>query len=399
MSANILAIIPFYKRQDQLDRCLAALSASEYPIEAWVHDNNVNNVGFTRACNLGLRESLRRGHKYAVLLNQDCYVRPDAAGNAVAFMDAHPRCAICGPKQLRAEEPDLIIHGGCQRSYPTGSHFTGRVSLGQCAVSLPMPWVNGACMVVRIEALWDTGLMDENLFLIASDSDFCYTARQRGWEVWYCAESVVMHEGGGVSSKQPSLTYMEHFNADQRYFRDKWVGTVGYELLKEVPPAPGKKLGREVVAGALKQANDYLQQNNLPHAELVLRNLLGYEPEVPEALVMLGSIYLRNGMAALGARELKKAIALQGNSAQAHALLGDCLLTCGLAGEAIPAYRRARELGATGPELGANLSLALHVSGDRAGAEAEYQALAKALPPNHQLLQSVRQQLARAGNG
>jgi GT2 family glycosyltransferase len=396
MPADILAIIPFYKRQDQLDRCLAALAASSYPIEPWIHDNNVNNVGFTRACNLGLRESVRRGHKYAVLLNQDCYVKPEAVGNVVAFMDAHPRCAIAGPKQLRAEEPDLIIHGGCAQAYPTGAHFTGRVSQGQCAVSLPMPWVNGACMVIRTEALWDTGLMDENLFLIASDSDFCYTARQRGWEVWYCAESVVLHEGGGVSSKQPSLTYMEHFNADQRYFRDKWIGTQGYQLLKEVPPAPGKKAPQEAVAGAMKQAADYLNQGHLEHAELVARNLLNHEPDQPDALVILGSIYLRTKMAALGARELKKALAKRPDSAQIHVLLADCLLSCGLGGEAVPHYRRARELGAQSPELSANLALALHTSGDIAGAQSEHRALAQALPPNHQLLQFLNQHLTSA---
>lgn len=390
-AAEILAIIPFYKRQDQLDKCLAALAASTVPVEAYVHDNNVDNVGFTRACNLGMRESMRRGHKYAILLNQDCYLNPDAVEKAIAFMDAHPKCAICGPKQLRAEEPDIIIHGGCAEAYPTGRHFTGRVSQGQCTVSLPMPWVNGACMVVRVEALYDIGLMDEGYFLIASDSDFCYTARQRGHEVWYCAESVCMHEGGGVSSKQPSLIAMEHFNADQVRFRDKWLGSVHFQLLSLVPPQ--RRLTPQEVQGALQQASNLFSQNQVQNAELVCRNLLSYEPDQPDALLMMSAAYVRMGFPALAAREMKKVIAKVPDSANVHATYADAMLSCNQVDDAIKHYGRARELGLNSPELAANYGLAFQVKGDKETAIAEWRKALAAHPGN----QTLRKLLTDAG--
>lgn len=392
---DILAIIPFYKRQDQLDKCLAALSASTHAIEPYIHDNSTDNVGFTKACNLGMREAMRRGHKYAILLNQDCYVQPDAVAKAVEFMDAHPKCAIAGPKQLRAEDPDIIVHGGCAQAFPTGQHFTGRVSQGQCAVSLPMPWVNGACMIVRVEALYDIGLMDEGYFLIASDSDFCFTARQRGYEVWYCAESVVLHEGGGVSSKQQSFEAMAHFNTDQRHFRDKWIGSAGWELLKEVPPQ--RKLTPQEIGNALQQAAGLLNKGQATQGELVLRHLLAYEPDHPDALLILGQIYLRGGLAALGAKELKKVIARVPDSANAHATLADCLLTCGLAADALVSYRRANELGIKSADLFVNMGLAMFHSGDKDGAIAQWRSVLSTLPSNAPLFGNVRKLLADAG--
>jgi GT2 family glycosyltransferase len=383
MPADILAIIPFYKRQDQLDRCLAALAASTHPIDPYVHDNNVDNVGFTRACNLGLRESIRRGHKYAILLNQDCYVEPDAVAKAIDFMDAHPKCAIAGPKQLRAESPDLIIHGGCTDAFPAGRHIVGKVSNNDCAVSLPMPWVNGACMVVRVDAILDFGLMDEGYFLIASDSDFCFCARQRGWEVWYCAESVVMHEGGGISSVQRSLDSMAHFNRDQLRFRDKWVGSMGWEALKQMPPQ--RDLTPQEIQTVLAKATTHYNKNELPHAELTARQLLAYAPGNVDALLVLARVHLRLGTAALAAYELKTVVEATPDSAQTHLAMADALVMSGFHADAIPHYRKARELGINNLELYNNLGVALASSGDKPAAIEEWRNGLK-LDPNNEAL-------------
>lgn len=372
-SPGILAVVPVYQRPDQLSRCLSALSASTHAVEPYLHDNNTVNVGFTRACNLGLRESLRRGHRYALLLNQDCYVRPDTVERAVAFMDAHPRCGIAGVKQLKADEEDVILHGGCLEAFPAGRHITGRVSNGDCGVSLPMPWVNGACLFVRMEMLLETGLMDEGYFLIASDSDFCYTARQRGWEVWYCAEAVVLHETGGVSSQQKSLEAVAHFNADQARFRDKWLGSMGYELLRQMPPRPGVVPPPAEVQGAVQRAQQHYGKNEFGQAELQCRHILAHVPEQPDALLLLGRLYTRLGLPALAARELQKVVNRVPDSANAHLALADALIVCQMAEPAVGHYRRAMELGLVNADLHNNLGVALMRLGQREAAREQWQ--------------------------
>lgn len=386
----MLAIIPFYKRQDQLDKCIAALAASTVPIEPYVHDNNEANVGFTKACNLGLREALRRGDKYALLLNQDCYVNPDSVARAVEFMEAHPRCAIAGPKQLRAEEPDVIIHGGCTDAFPAGRHVVGKVSNNDCAVSLQMPWVNGACMVVRMEAVTDIGLMDENFFLIASDSDYCFTARQRGWEVWYCAESVVMHEGGGVSSVQRNIDAMAHFNRDQVHFRDKWIGTMGYELLKQVPLP--RELTPQEVQGAVAQAGQAYNKNELPNAELICRSVLRYAPDNADALLVLARVHLRVGLPALAAKELQPVVAATPDSAPAQLAMADALILSGFHADAVPHYRKARDLGINALELYNNLGVALMQAGEKDAAITEWREGLKLDPNNEALRKNLTDQ-------
>jgi GT2 family glycosyltransferase len=211
-------------------------------VAPWIEDNNARNRGCTAAFHLGLEEVLRPrdapGHRYVILLNQDCYLAPDAVERALALMEATPRCAIAGIKQLASYDEDLVIHGGCTVAYPAGRHLTGRKSAGQCAESRPMPWVNGACHVVRVEALPQIGMMDASMFQFGSDSDWCYTARVRGWEVWYCAEAECVHEM--TMSSALAGEPLEMFRRDMEVWKAKWLESPLYPLLAQtVLPAPG----------------------------------------------------------------------------------------------------------------------------------------------------------------
>jgi len=226
----MLAIIPSYRAPEKLKRCLAAVESQTVPTAAFVHDNTENNLGFTKAVNLGLRRAHELRETYALVLNQDVYLLADAVEKLAAFMNAHPRCAIAGVKQLQESDPDKILHAGCGAAFPVGLHHQGKKSQGHFTISKQMPWVNGAAMVARMEAVLEFGVMDDNMFLLGSDSDWCYTARLRNWEVWYCAEVEVLHEWG-VTQTKPSPQTEEIYKRDVTYWRDKWVGSRAFERL------------------------------------------------------------------------------------------------------------------------------------------------------------------------
>lgn len=231
---SIIAIIPAYKKPEQLEKCLKALEENSLAIrETEVIDNNVSNRGFTAAINEGLRKHYV---DFAIILNQDCYLAPGAIQAMADFMEAHPKCAIGGIKQLSSQNPDAIIHGGCTEAFPAGRHIVGLKSKGDCSENKRMPWVNGACMIVRCSALLETGLLDENMFLVGSDSDLCYTARARGFEVWYIADAECVHEQG-VSSGTEDPELRKIMYKDMLYWKSKWIGTDLFrELSMEVFP-------------------------------------------------------------------------------------------------------------------------------------------------------------------
>jgi GT2 family glycosyltransferase len=63
----------------------------------------------------------------------------------------------------------------------------------------------------------EIGLLDDNMFLLYSDSDYCYWARYRGWSVWYEPDSRVRHRLG-----KGSKSISEWHEKDMSAFMDKW---------------------------------------------------------------------------------------------------------------------------------------------------------------------------------
>ncbi len=224
----ITVIVPHFKKQEQLVKCLEALGEDG---QAMVIDDSATGKGFTASVNEGLRAVLPfvDTDKYALILNQDCYVKPGAIKTMIGFMDAHPKCAIAGIKQLSSHNEDMIIHGGTAECYPAGRHKGGSVKANDCNESKKVPWVNGACMIVRLEAVLDIGLMDSNFKMFCSDSDWSYTARARGWETWYIADAVCVHEQGASKTMDDKMSKI--FYSDSLYFRDKWLAGEVYRDL------------------------------------------------------------------------------------------------------------------------------------------------------------------------
>ena len=178
----IPAIIPYYKNSSQLARCLSHLEAQTVSVDIFIRNNDEDNVYFTSAINEGIKQYLGRPCKYMLVLNQDMYLEHNAVEQMTEFMDSHPRCGIGAPLQLHSSNPAYVVFaGGCQ-AFPMGKHAYG--DLKEFTKDQQILWANGACMILRKEMIQEIGLLDKNFLLIGSDSDYSFTARLRGWQVW-----------------------------------------------------------------------------------------------------------------------------------------------------------------------------------------------------------------------
>jgi GT2 family glycosyltransferase len=212
------AVVVSYKNEDQTKKCLDCLNKEGI----FVHhlDNSVNNRGFTKAYNEGILE-LKNKFEYILIINSDCYIHDGFLKNIESFMDDNQKCGISGVKQI-SSDGKYITHAGCLQAYPYGVHISGKVDESGLNVDKMVPWVNGACIVARSKMIDDIGLMDENMFLIGSDSDWCYTARSRGWEVWYVSNAVCTHDGG-VSANTENEEMNDLKYLDMVYWKNKWI--------------------------------------------------------------------------------------------------------------------------------------------------------------------------------
>ncbi len=192
----------------------AAMVRKTFPgVELIVSDIN---GGFSYGNNLGLRALGYRAvrdvdtdaPRYALLLNPDTELPPDALYNMVRFMDARPDIGVAGPK-LALEDGTLDL--ACRRSFPTPLvslyRFSGLSKLfptsprfGRYNMTFVDPdqeievdSVVGAYMQVRREAIDDAGLLDETFFMYGEDLDWAYRIKKAGWKVFYHPQVVVKH--------------------------------------------------------------------------------------------------------------------------------------------------------------------------------------------------------------
>lgn len=229
----MIVLVPTYKKPEQVEKCKKALAEQSFDGFDTEFREDHTGAGFTSNVNALLRVALRQQYAFAVVLNQDCYLHPDALDVMHEFMLKHPRCAIAGIKQLSASNEDSIIHGGTYECFPAGRHVGGKVSQGDCSANKQVPWVNGACMIVRLGAVQEIGILDRSMKMFASDADWSYTARARGWETWYIADAVCVHEQGASKEMAPKM--YKQFEMDMLVFRSKWVdGDLYRDLSLEV---------------------------------------------------------------------------------------------------------------------------------------------------------------------
>ena len=156
-----------------------------------------DNIGFSAANNLALRESAARA---VLLLNPDTEVYAGTLDAALERLWSEERIGMVGVKLVT--ESGELDHA-CKRSFPTPlsalAHFTGVGRSDGASDSLSqyratqlgedepgdVDAVNGAFMLCRAEAVRDVGLLDEGYWLYMEDLDWCRRFWGAGWKVFY----------------------------------------------------------------------------------------------------------------------------------------------------------------------------------------------------------------------
>jgi GT2 family glycosyltransferase len=170
---------------------------------------------------------LQRNCGYFLIINKDMYLQPDAVEQMILLMDGQPRCGIAAPLQMLPDTPGQVICGGLE-AFPAGTLNVG--PLAWFDKDEPIGWADGACMLLRRQMVQEIGLFDSNMVFIGSDSDYCFTARSRGWEVWSVAAARGTHERGGSSATRDQALELQKIK-DMLHFADKWLTKNVYSRL------------------------------------------------------------------------------------------------------------------------------------------------------------------------
>lgn len=189
---------------------------------------NRENKGFGAANNQALK--VMQG-EYALLLNTDTLLTPDAVNKLWNFCEANDRAAIACGQLLNADgtkqnsiasSPGLLtlvtntslLEFLFPRRFPSKRYkHTSPIEVDSAI---------GACMMIRKKALDETGFFDERYFFFFEETDLAYSLRLKGWKIYHIPDAFIYHlQGQSIGHNIRSR--IEFYRSRYKFFK-KWHG-------------------------------------------------------------------------------------------------------------------------------------------------------------------------------
>lgn len=256
---HISLIIINYNTEDETHQCLESLrhvKAESFEYKIMIVDNgsrepfaltpaesslpveivrSESNLGFTGGNNLGITYALEKYQSdYILLLNNDTYVKPDFIEKIYQFSRKHPEFGMISPKiyfaqgyeyhsasYARDELGKVLWYGGGSIDWPNLSCFhraVDEVDRGQVDSLISSDYVTGCCILIKREVLEKIGLFDEKYFLYLEDVDLSLRATENGYQIGFCADSVLWHKNAGSSGGSGSSLHLYYQTRNRLLF-------------------------------------------------------------------------------------------------------------------------------------------------------------------------------------
>ena len=262
MSERVTAIVVNWNAGDHLVRCIEGLrSQKDVVVDVVVVDNASSdgsldrlrqfehpvrvvqtgeNLGFGRGVNQGLALA---DEPFALVLNPDVVLQPEALARLVTFLADHPQVGIVGP-QLKGCDGQVqascglaprLIDEICRKFLLHLIFPLFKFRRNKPSKSVAVAWVTGACFLARREVLTAVGGLDEAIFMYYEDVDLGLRVNAAGWQVMYLPTAEGVHVGG-ESSKQALTKMLVVSESSYTYFIHKHLGRFAAGLLVLLRP-------------------------------------------------------------------------------------------------------------------------------------------------------------------
>lgn len=189
------------------------------------HVTSPVNLGFAGGNNIGL--AYAKG-EYVFFINNDTEVTPQLLTELVAYMQAHPECAIACPKIKYHYQPDTIQYAGgiglhplTSRSYDIGFR---EVDKGQHNDTRKTDLPNGAAMMIPMQLVKQIGPMSELFFLYYEEIDWAARFKKAGYEVHYVGSASIYHKESISTGKNSAFKTYYLYRNRLLYVRRNYSG-------------------------------------------------------------------------------------------------------------------------------------------------------------------------------
>lgn len=244
---KVIIVILNYNGANDLPLCLYSLRQIDYPnYKVIVVDNhseddsvslirkkfkevklieNKENLGFALGNNIGIKQALKDGADYVLILNPDTKVSRSFLKKLVVLAEKEPQAGILGPRICYLQRAKIIWFAGGKINWwrGRGEHLGFEQKNQKEEGPKECDFITGCAMLIKKEVFNKIGFFAPDYFLYYEDLDFCQRAKEAGFKILYCPSALIWH-------KEPSKK--------TELFRTYYLVRNGLLFMKKYAPLP-----------------------------------------------------------------------------------------------------------------------------------------------------------------
>lgn len=213
--ASVSVVIPTYNSWATLKECIASIQKQVLkPLEIIVVDNNSSdgttdkirkifpsiklitlnkNTGVTGGRNEGIMKAASSSN-YLLFFDHDMIAEKNMLGELISAAEAESKVGIATPKIYYWGNKKKIWSAGTGINLWTGQIlFRGGEDVGQYE-DIEEVQVAPAALLVKREVIREIKEFDNCYFATYEDTDFCFSARKKGFKTFYVPKAVAYHK-------------------------------------------------------------------------------------------------------------------------------------------------------------------------------------------------------------
>ena len=192
-------------------------------------------MGFTKGINYAIAES---SGEFILIATPSTEIKDDAVLILRSYLNHFPEVGVVGPKIINQDGTTqhsskkmptpkvamlhtLYLFGLIKTNNLLNKYFLYNYTSEE---AIEVESLTMSLMLARREVFENVGLLDENLFVWASDVDWCYNVEQTKWKQFFVPKAVAIHRRNSVSKKQPYKNLL-YYHQDLKLFYKKHFST------------------------------------------------------------------------------------------------------------------------------------------------------------------------------
>lgn len=218
--SKVAVIIVTYNGINWIKKCLESVFDSTLKCDVFVIDNastdktlavvkafekvqiieNQINVGFGKANNVAIKESMKVDYDFFFLLNQDTWIDKNCIEILVQTLTLDPEFGVLSPMHFAANETDL--DSNFEKYLKDGYNINGNLVV--------VPFVNAAAWLVSRKCFEKIGLFEPVFAHYGEDRNFCNRAKYHRFKIGIACHAKIVHDRLIVRSFKKDIVQSEY---------------------------------------------------------------------------------------------------------------------------------------------------------------------------------------------